>query len=137
MRNSGSAVGHLTLDGDLTQSATGVLNLELTSLATFDTLGVTNDVTLDGNIVVWNAGYNPVVGDSFVVLTFDARLGGSIFDTVSTQGYGAGVVFEAIYNPHDVTLQVVAVPEPETYAMLLAGLGLVGFVVRRRAQRAA
>ena len=26
-----------------------------------------------------------------------------------------------------------AVPEPETYAMLLAGLGLVGFAVRRRA----
>ena len=25
-----------------------------------------------------------------------------------------------------------AVPEPETYAMLLAGLGLVGFAVRRR-----
>jgi len=27
---------------------------------------------------------------------------------------------------------VVAVPEPETYAMLLAGLGLVGFATRRR-----
>ncbi|MDP1934865.1 MAG: FxDxF family PEP-CTERM protein, partial [Nitrosomonas sp.] len=25
-----------------------------------------------------------------------------------------------------------AVPEPETYAMLLAGLGLVGFTVRRK-----
>ncbi len=25
-----------------------------------------------------------------------------------------------------------AVPEPETYAMLLAGLGLVGTIVRRR-----
>jgi hypothetical protein len=27
---------------------------------------------------------------------------------------------------------VIAVPEPETYAMLLAGLGLMGFTVRRR-----
>jgi hypothetical protein len=26
----------------------------------------------------------------------------------------------------------VAVPEPETYAMLLAGLGLVGFAARRK-----
>jgi hypothetical protein len=30
-----------------------------------------------------------------------------------------------------------SVPEPETYAMLLAGLGLMGFVARRRKQRAA
>ncbi len=27
---------------------------------------------------------------------------------------------------------VMAVPEPETYAMLLAGLGLIGFSARRR-----
>ena len=27
---------------------------------------------------------------------------------------------------------IMAVPEPETYAMLLAGLGLIGFSARRR-----
>jgi hypothetical protein len=27
---------------------------------------------------------------------------------------------------------VTAVPEPETYALMLAGLGVVGFVARRR-----
>ena len=31
-----------------------------------------------------------------------------------------------------VNLEVRAVPEPETYAMMLAGLGLVGFAARRR-----
>ena len=30
---------------------------------------------------------------------------------------------------------IAAVPEPETYAMLLAGLGLMGAVVRRRSNR--
>ena len=30
-----------------------------------------------------------------------------------------------------------AVPEPETYAMLLGGRGLLGFVARRRKQQAA
>ena len=29
-------------------------------------------------------------------------------------------------------LYVAAVPEPESYAMLLAGLGLIGFAARRR-----
>lgn len=33
---------------------------------------------------------------------------------------------------YSVALQALPVPEPETYAMLLAGLGLVGFAVRRR-----
>lgn len=32
--------------------------------------------------------------------------------------------------------QLYMIPEPETYAMLLAGLGLMGFVARRRSRRA-
>jgi hypothetical protein len=35
------------------------------------------------------------------------------------------------------TMSVTAVPEPESYAMLIAGLGLVASIVRRRKQKAA
>lgn len=35
-------------------------------------------------------------------------------------------------NWYGFTVGVAAVPEPETYAMMLAGLGLMGFVARRR-----
>ena len=41
---------------------------------------------------------------------------------------------------HSVTISmptVTAVPEPETYAMMLAGLGLLGYAARRRKQKAA
>lgn len=41
----------------------------------------------------------------------------------------------AIPNGHSVSFgyeYIMAVPEPETYAMLLAGLGLIGFSARRR-----
>jgi len=36
---------------------------------------------------------------------------------------------------HDAQGMVTSIPEPETYAMLLAGLGLLGFAVRRRKQK--
>jgi len=135
----GMSTGELTVAGNYTQTAAGVLNIELAGLADFDLLSVTDDVRLDGNIRVWNAGYVPVLGDTFVVMTFDQRLANSTFDDIITQGYAAGVVFEAIYNLHDVTLRVtevaVAVPEPESWAMLLAGIGLMGLVARRRTAR--
>ena len=38
---------------------------------------------------------------------------------------------------HQDQLYITPVPEPETYAMLLAGLGLMGFVARRRARAVA
>lgn len=38
---------------------------------------------------------------------------------------------------HQDQLYLMPVPEPETYAMLLAGLGLMGFVARRRKQQLA
>jgi hypothetical protein len=48
---------------------------------------------------------------------------------VGVQGTGTQAVWASI---NDLTLGVAPVPEPGTYAMLLAGLGLVGFMARRR-----
>lgn len=38
------------------------------------------------------------------------------------------------WGPQDVLVFTAAVPEPETYALMLAGFGLMGVVVRRRRQ---
>ncbi len=49
--------------------------------------------------------------------------------------YGQGAFDDGPYSlNYRIEMNVSAVPEPETYAMLLAGLGLVGFAVRRRKQ---
>ena len=47
---------------------------------------------------------------------------------------GGGVLSEAagINNLGQVAVTSSPIPEPETYAMLLAGLGLLGFIARRR-----
>jgi hypothetical protein len=132
MINPGDSIGHLTIDGNLHQTATGGLNFELASLNNFDQLTVTHDVTLGGTIGVSDLGYAPVVGDRFIVATFDQRLNDSTFSSVSLDKFGSGVHFDVLYHQHDVTLLVTAVPEPEQYLMLLAGLGLMGAVARRR-----
>ena len=40
--------------------------------------------------------------------------------------------YDGCVAPTTETFYVRAVPEPETYALMIAGLGLVGFMVRRR-----
>ncbi|RFP18814.1 MULTISPECIES: PEP-CTERM sorting domain-containing protein [unclassified Duganella] len=68
--------------------------------------------------------------------TSDARagnaaqsLGGGAFATLKEPGSGLSVEL-----PFAVNGTIAAVPEPETYAMLLGGLGLIG-LARRRARR--
>ena len=68
--------------------------------------------------------------------------------TMSTAGAEPTGLYFDITNPNvafvnvqhpasgvDRMIQITAVPEPETYAMLLAGLGLVGTMIRRRNKR--
>jgi len=51
--------------------------------------------------------------------------------TVAGRGSLANISHDASY----FTVQVSAVPEPDSYAMLLAGLGVIGALVRRRAKQ--
>lgn len=92
-----------------------------------DWLAVTGTASLAG-ILRLNFGYTPTLGPTFVVLTS----GGLRTGTFSTLIQPSGWDVVATYNPHDVTLTVAAVPEPETYALMFAGLALVGFAAWRR-----
>lgn len=55
-------------------------------------------------------------------------------DTHSLFGFYGGHDFTGNKDTGHYAIAVSSVPEPETYAMLLAGLGLVGFIARRRKQ---
>jgi hypothetical protein len=69
--------------------------------------------TYVGNASVTHFTYDFTGGAAPTLLTFASSTGGS-----------GGAVLDNV--------SVAAVPEPESYAMLLAGLGLMGFVAKRR-----
>jgi hypothetical protein len=84
---------------------------------------------LDGAATPWS--FSDTVGSSFGTGLFHGVYSGlisagahafSLYVTQDCCGYG-GMAWSASVTP---------VPEPETYAMLLVGLGLVGFMMRRR-----
>ena len=61
---------------------------------------------------------------------------GSLLVYTDATSYGSGTAL--LQDGSQASISVLTpVPEPETYAMLLAGLGLMGFVARRRQRKLA
>lgn len=105
-------------------------------------VGGTNFDSILTGLSLFSAGANGVVGGgddtllksatsidgNSLTLNYDQPLSGASFFTVTGVSNGtAGAIYAGA--------MAAAVPEPETYAMLLAGLGLMGAVVRRRSNR--
>ena len=54
------------------------------------------------------------------------------FSSFAFEGLSSSYTASLIFGANGVDLNVAAIPEPETYAMLLAGLGAIGWAARRR-----
>jgi hypothetical protein len=70
---------------------------------------------------------------SFAGTVFTPFTVGGAYDLVL--GFNDGLRVDADFDDMVVGLKVNAVPEPETYALMLAGLAAVGFIARRRQGR--
>jgi hypothetical protein len=101
------------------------------------------------NVYTWwgqntQSVYTPGSTASFSITLSNVSLGSNTAGLSTYFGYGAATAAAASnqYGNYstfttDLKSPVGAVPEPETYAMLLAGLGLVGYMQRRKAKRQA
>lgn len=111
------------------------LSLLLNSLA--DSLTWTMGFGNGGSISVDLFGAS---GNLVNTASFSELSGYSVYN-ISGLGTFAGLTFRSNTDPAGLRFQnfsynsvesVSAVPEPETYAMLLVGLGLIGFMARRK-----
>jgi hypothetical protein len=95
----------LTIVGDYTQTAAGVLVIEIEISGPgvrtdADQLNITGQATLDGTLTVrLLTAILPPSGESFVILTFGS--GSGVFATINGDG---GPLFTPSYDPTDVTL---------------------------------
>ena len=110
-------------------------NYNFSSVAAYDNYTLLysdpfNPSNSDENLLIVNDDLNGPGSSGF-----DLHLeGGQKYVFVNTSFYSseAGDFQTTIIGPEAVQPVLAAVPEPETYALLLAGIGMVGMVARRK-----
>lgn len=112
-----SVTGDLTADL-FSLSGTARNGLDITGFSLFsgtgELLGGTQLST--GSLDSWSLNYDNLSAGSYYVM-----VNGSVLSNSAGKYYA--------------NIALAPVPEPETYAMMLAGLGLLGFTARRRKQK--
>jgi fibronectin-binding autotransporter adhesin len=105
----GVSLGTLHLGGSYTQTAGGLLEIDLASAASHDELAVTSAASLSGMLAVsLLSGFVPQQGNVFEIMTA-AGFGGSKFTNTSLPALAGGLVWNINYGTNAVTLSV-AVP---------------------------
>ena len=112
-----SGKGILGLAGDIVQPASGAFNVDIegvTAGSEYDRMNVSNSADLDGtlNISLLN-GYQPVLGDSFVVLTYGSRI--DSFTTITGREIGNGLYLNPHYRDNHLVLIAGNPPTTPTY----------------------
>jgi hypothetical protein len=110
-------------------SATTSSNLDYLTYSTYSTSYSTTTFSLLAGVAQTFVAY-VYAPNNVSVNDFQLSAGTSSYDFISTPNVTNSVGSKQLIGA--VVLQ--PVPEPESYAMLLAGLGLMGFIARRRTQ---
>jgi hypothetical protein len=125
----GNSPGALHFGGNLLMTSTATARLELSSLATFDTIKVDGTMTYDGTLrISFLDAFSPLGGNTFQLFDAPNVFGGSTFDQIQFDAAGYAGAFD--YGTG--TLSITAIPEPSTCAALAGALTLGVAAWRKR-----
>lgn len=103
------------------------LNRNTISVAEANRLNLGNYYHLSGSFEIEQSLWNSIAADNILNISWQNTNAVGNIEDVDPQFSASGD-----YVKYTVSGQVSAVPEPSTYALMLAGLGLVGFMANRR-----
>jgi len=128
----GDAPGTFTINGNYTQTSQGTLVEQVGWINgyTGSLLQLNGVANLDGTLSLsLLSGYNPTVGDSFILMTFFQEYGS--FNTITGLNLGNNEHLDLVYDPHDIRVEV-ETPEPGSAFLLLVGvLAILAFYNKR------
>lgn len=120
------SIATLTVLGSFEQSSGAALAFDV-GLGAADWLSVAGNAVLGGTLQLNLSG--EAAPGSFTLLTA-GHLSGA-FTSVEISGLGAGYNSQLYYDGDSLRFEITAVPEPQTYALLLSGLALLLYRRRR------
>ena len=127
----GNSPGTVSFAGTAVFDANSLIEMELAAGA-HDRIEVDGLLTLGGGAlqVRYLGAFAAGSGDLFDLFDWGSLSG--TFGVIRLPGLSDGLAWDMSQLYVDGSISVALVPEPETYALLLAGLGLLGFAARRR-----
>lgn len=137
INNAGQVVGRgITSQGFRHAFITGADGMSIKELSSFDrdsgtyySMSAAHSINDAGQAVGWSSVHGSFFGRAFIT-----GPDGGLIDLNSLVDLPEGVTLTdamAINNNGQI-IAVATIPEPETYALMLAGLGLIGFVAWRK-----
>gem|GEM_PF-3785692 len=135
------AAGTLTLDGNLSLSSNSVLAFKLDGGNTAvdgginDLVAGVNDLYLDGllDITALASFAGATTNDFWTLMTYDGTLTTNLLDiSASSQSLLSGGLSFAIDDSFTGQIRLTIIPEPQSWALIILGLGIVSWLARRR-----